>query len=88
MIPRYHRGVGIGIRAQRALAYFAVIASCIIETTALIATIQSGVGWHTAGILFVIPAWMLAEGLAATVPRRCPGCRHAMHDDICWCGHV
>ncbi|NOS00149.1 hypothetical protein HGK63_08325 [Mycobacteroides abscessus] len=88
MIPRYHRGVTLGIRAQRVLAYLAVCVSVIIETAALIATIENGIGWHTAGILFAAPAWALTEGLAATVPAPCPGCQHAPHDDMCWCGHV
>lgn len=88
VIPRYHRGVTLGIRAQRVLAHFAAGASVIIETAALIATIENGIGWHTAGILFAVPAWALAEGLAATVPAPCEGCQHPIHDDMCWCGHV
>ncbi|SKR27759.1 Uncharacterised protein [Mycobacteroides abscessus subsp. abscessus] len=88
VIPRYHRGVTLGIRAQRVLAYLAVGASLIIETAALIATVESGIGWHTAGILFAVPAWALTEGLAATVPAPCPGCQHPTHDGMCWCGHV
>lgn len=88
MIPRYHRGVSLGIRAQRVMAYIAVLASCALTTAALIASIGSGIGWQTAGILFAVPAWALTEALFATVPTPCPGCQHAMHDDICWCGHV